>query len=204
MKKNVLSILSSPRGASSVSNKLSAVILEKIIEKYPESTIVVRDVAKELPPHLNEAYVTSIFTPEANRTDAQKQSLVYSDEAIAEIQNADIIVMNAPVYEFSITAMLKAYLDQITRAGITFKYSEEGYPVGLLTNKKLYIAIASGGIYSEGFMAEYDFVGPYLQKLLGFLGISDITIIRAEGLNKGTDEDKAKAYQKGIDIILID
>lgn len=204
MKKNVLSILSSPRGESSVSNKLSKVILEKIIEKYPESTIVVRDVAKDLPPHLNEEYVTSIFTPEANRTDAQKQSLVYSDEAIAEIQNADIIVMNAPVYEFSITAMLKAYLDQITRAGITFKYGEEGYPVGLITNKKLYIAIASGGIYTEGFMKEYDFVGPYLQKLLGFLGITDITIIRAEGLNKGTDEDKANAYQKGINSILID
>ena len=112
--------------------------------------------------------------------------------------------MNAPVYEFSITAMLKAYLDQITRAGITFQYGENGYPVGLITNKKLYIAIASGGVYSEGFMTEYDFVVPYLQKLLGFLGITDISIIRAEGLNKGTDEDKAKAYQKGIDSIFID
>lgn len=204
MSKKVLNIISSPRGDNSVSKKLGNTIVGKILEKYPESEVVVRDVATHHPPHLTEEQIVALFTPEKDRTAIQQNALKYSDEVIAELQSADIIVLNTPLYEFSISAMLKAYLDQIVRVGVTFHYNESGFPVGQVLNKKLYIAVASGGVYSEGFMQDYDFVVPYLKKLLGFIGITDISVVRAEGLSKGTQEEKELAFQKGVDSIVID
>src|SRR5690606_13185688 len=121
------------------------------------------------------------------------------DEAIAALKAADIIVIGVPMYNFSIHSTLKAWIDHIMRAGVTFKYTEDG-PVGLLGNKKVYLAIASGGVYS-GDRKQFDFTEPYLRAALGFIGITDITTYRVEGVAiPGIQED---AYSKAIEAIAV-
>lgn len=202
MSKKVLHIITSPRGQDSVSKQLGNVIIEKIKAKYPNSIVKERDLSKEAFPHLDGLQIGSWFTPAENRTPEQMKAIKISDEAIAEMQEADIYVFGAPFYNFAITSTLKAYLDHIARPGITFSYKEDGTPEGLLKNKKAYIAIASSGVYSEGVMQSFDFVSPYLKFILGFLGITDITTFRVEGQRiPGFQET---ALQKGIESVAID
>lgn len=104
--------------------------------------------------------------------------------------------------EVRVHSTLKAYIDHIARAGITFRYNENGRPEGLLKNKKVYVAIASGGFYSEGEFQSFDFVSPYVKFILGFLGITDVTIIRAEGLR--INGIKETAFKKGVESVVID
>ncbi len=121
-----------------------------------------------------------------------------SDEAVREILDADIIVINAPMWNFSVPSALKAWIDHISRSGVTFTYSDKG-PVGSVKGKKVYVVIASGGIYSEGPSKAVDFVEPYLKSVLGFLGMTDLTTYRVEGLSiPGVMET---AFQKAVDSI---
>lgn len=200
--KKILHIISSPQGETSVTKKLGNTIIEKIKVKYPDSIVQERNLATISFPHLDELQIASWFTPAENHSPEQKKAIRISDEAIAEMQEADIYVINAPFYNFAIPSTLKAYLDHITRPGITFRYSESGKPEGLLKNKKAYLAIASSGVYSEGEFKSFDFVSPYLKFILGFLGITDIDIIRAEGLK--INGIKETAFEKGVESILID
>ncbi|GGH21353.1 FMN-dependent NADH-azoreductase [Dyadobacter endophyticus] len=202
MSKKVLHIITSPQGEASVSKQLGNVIIEKIQAKYPNSFVKERDLAKESFPHLDGLQIGSWFTPAENHTPEQIKAIKISDEAIAEMREADIYVVGAPFYNFAITSTLKAYLDHIARPGITFSYKEDGMPEGLLKNKKAYIAIASSGVYSQGVMQSFDFVSPYLKFILGFLGITDITTFRVEGQRiPGLQET---ALQKGLESIVID
>jgi len=202
MSKKVLHIITSPQGEASVSKQLGNVIIEKIQAKYPNSFVKERDLAKESFPHLDGLQIGSWFTPAENHTPEQIKAIKISDEAIAEMREADIYVAGAPFYNFAITSTLKAYLDHIARPGITFSYKEDGMPEGLLKNKKAYIAIASSGVYSQGVMQSFDFVSPYLKFILGFLGITDITTFRVEGQRiPGLQET---ALQKGLESIVID
>jgi len=178
--KKILHIISSPRGEASYSIRLGNSIIEKIMTVYPGSTVKENILVNKQFPHLEEAQISSFFTPPENRTLQNIEALQHSDEAIQEIMEADILVIGAPMYNFGIHSTLKAWIDHIVRAGITFKYDQNG-PKGLVAGKKAYVAAASGGIYSEGPMQSYDFVTPYLQTVLGFIGIADITIIWAEG-----------------------
>ncbi|MEJ7560679.1 MAG: FMN-dependent NADH-azoreductase [Pedobacter sp.] len=180
--KKILHIISSPRGAASMSIKLGNAIVEKLQAAYPDSTVAVTDLLKKNFPHLEEAHIASFFTPEESRTPENVEAIKHSDESIQEILDADVIVIGAPLYNFSIHSVLKAWVDHITRAGITFKYDENG-PQGLIKNKKVYLAISSGGVYSEGPMKAMDFVEPYMRTILGFLGMTDITVFRVEGLS---------------------
>jgi FMN-dependent NADH-azoreductase len=123
------------------------------------------NLVKQQFPHLEKAHLTSFFTPAENRTPANIAAVKHSDEAIEEIKAADIIVIGAPLYNFSIHSALKAWIDHIVRAGITFRYDENG-PEGLLKGKKVYIALSSGGMYSDGPMKPLDFVEPYLKHIL--------------------------------------
>src|ERR1700676_654562 len=186
--KKILHIISSPRGEASYSIKLGKSIIEKITAIYPGSIVKENILVNKQFPHLEEAQITSFFTPPENRTLQNLEALRHSDEAIREIMEADILVIGAPMYNFSIPSTLKAWIDHIVRAGITFKYDEKG-PKGLVENKKAYLAVASGGIYSEGLMKPYDFVTPYLQSVLGFIGITDITVVRAEGTSMPQTKD---------------
>jgi len=199
--KKILHIISSPQGEASVSKKLGNKIIEKIKEKYPESIVKERDLTINPFPHLDQGQIGSWFTPAENRSAGQVNAIKISDEAIAELQEADVYVIGAPFYNFAIPSTLKAYLDHIARPGITFRYKENGQPEGFLTNKQVFIATASSGVYSEGAFQSFDFVTSYLKFLLGFLGITDISIIRAEGLR--IDGIKETAFEKGVESIAI-
>jgi FMN-dependent NADH-azoreductase len=201
MAKKILHIISSPQGEISVSKKLGNVIIEKIKFKYPGSVVKERNLVSALFPHLDEVQIGSWFTP-GERSPEQRTAIKISDEAILELQEADIYVFGAPFYNFAIPSTLKAYLDHIARPGITFLYNENGQPEGLLKNKKAYIATASSGVYSEGPFQSFDFVSPYLTFLLGFMGVTDISFIRAEGLR--ITGVKETAFEKAVGSIAID
>jgi FMN-dependent NADH-azoreductase len=188
--KKILHIISSPRGDASYSIKLGNAIISKIQATYPGSTVKEHNLVKDQFPHLEESHLTSFFTPAANRTPENLLAIAHSEEAIAEIIAADIIVIGAPLYNFSIHSTLKAWIDHVVRSGITFKIGENG-PEGLIKDKKVYIAMSSGFIYSEGEMKAMDFASPYLRAMLGFIGMTDLTIIRAEGTSIPGIQDNA-------------
>lgn len=198
--KKILKIISSPRGESSVSIKLADAIVDKLLTANAGSSVLIHDLINNPFPHLEEAHLTAFFTPAEKRSTESKEAVRHSDEAIEELMDADIIVIGVPMYNFGITSTLKAWIDHICRAGITFQYSANG-PEGLVKGKKAYLAIASGGVYSDGFMKSYDFAEPYLRSVLGFIGITDITVVRAEGLSM--PDTQATALQKGIDSIKV-
>lgn len=180
--KKILHIISSPRSDASVSRKLGNAIVEKIKEKHADAIVTVRDLALNPPPHLNESHINSFFTPAENRTTEQLDDIRYSDEAINELLDTDILVIETPMYNFSITSTLKAYFDHITRVGITFKYTGKGLlPEGLLKDKQAYIATSAGGIYSAGDLKNYDFTEPYVYAFLTLIGINVAGVFRAEG-----------------------
>ncbi|MEP6804782.1 MAG: FMN-dependent NADH-azoreductase [Flavobacterium sp.] len=180
MSKKILNIVTSIKGDASFSNKLSNAILEKLKTEYNETEVKTLDLAKTPLPYLSELDISAFYTPEENRTEAHKETLRQSDVATTELLEADIIVIGVPLYNFGIPAVLKGWIDQVARAGKTFSYDENG-PKGLLTDKKVFLSIASGAIFSEGPYKSYDFSEPYLRTVLGFLGITDITTFRVEG-----------------------
>lgn len=200
--KKILHIISSPQGEASISKKLGNAIIVKIKARYPDTIVKERNLATNLFPHLDRVQIGSWFTSAENRSPEQVNAIKISEEAIAELQEADIYVIGAPFYNFAIPSTLKAYLDHIARPGITFRYKENGQPEGFLKNKKVYVAIASSGVYSEGELRSFDFVTPYLKFILGFLGITDVTFIRAEGLR--IDGIKEIAFEKGVESVVID
>lgn len=182
----VLKIESSAATGSSVTrqltNELAAIVATE------NASIVSRDLNAPLP-FLNENWIGAAYSPKESRTEDQKAALAQSDELIAELQGADTIIIGAPIYNFSIPAVLKAWIDQIARVGVTFKYTENG-PVGLMGGKKVYIVAASGGVPIG---SAVDFAVPYLKQVLGFFGITDIEVIAAEGVAVDRDGAIAKA-----------
>lgn len=201
--KKVLHLMSSPKGDSSVSRKLGKVVIEKILQRYPDSVLTEKDLNKDVPPHLTELHIQGFFTPPENRSTELNEAVKYSDEAIQELFDNNIIVIETPMYNFTVTSTLKAYLDQIVRYGVTFANTENGIE-GLLKHKKVYLALSSGWVYTEGERLSYDFIAPYLEKVLGYLGITDISVFRAEGVGLGDPEIVNQALKKGIDGIMID
>ena len=198
--KKILHIISSPRGEASFSIKLGNAIVEKIKTTYPGSTVKESNLVEKQFPHLEEAHLTSFFTPAENRTPENIAALKHSDEAIEEILQADIIVIGAPMYNFTIHSTLKAWFDHIVRAGVTFKRGQNGAE-GLIKGKKVYIAEATGGVYSEGPLQDHDFIAPLLKTILGLIGMTDVTIFRVEGT--GIPDIKDTALEKGINSIIL-
>ncbi|WPQ64777.1 NAD(P)H-dependent oxidoreductase [Chitinophaga sancti] len=192
----ILHLITSPRKSQSYSAQLGNAIVEKLTAAHPGSTVVVRDLAAAPFPHLEEAHIQSFFTPEENRSAEQVSAIAHSDEAIAELLAADVVVIGAPMYNFSITSNLKSWIDHIARRGKTFSYGANG-PEGLVKGKKVYLAISTGGVYSEGMMKVYDYTENYLRAVLGFMGMTDVTAVRAEGLSVPGVQDTAmeKAYE---------
>lgn len=199
--KRILHLMSSIQEKGSHSVRLGRAIVEKIQEKYPGSTLEELNLVDIDIPHLNPAVLRTFFIPGDQLTEEEKVSIRFSDKMVAQLLAADIIVIGAPLYNFTIPSSLKAWIDHITRAGITFGYGENG-PVGKVMGKKVYVAMSSGGVYSEGPGKANDFVAPYLHAFLGFLGMKDLTLVRAEGLKMpGVMEG---AMEKAIGSISID
>jgi FMN-dependent NADH-azoreductase len=198
--KRILHLISSPRGADSFSIKLANAVIDKLQQEHPGSSIDEVNLIESNVPHLDTAHLRSFFTPAEQLTTEDQDAIRYSDEAIAQLMAADIIVIGAPLYNFSIHSSLKAWIDHIARAGKTFTYSAQGAE-GLVKGKKVYVAMSSGAVYSEGLYQPYDFVSTYLKAVLGFLGMTDFTLIRVEGVNiPGLKEE---ALAKAIESITI-
>lgn len=184
MTQTILHIDSSIRSEGSVSRALS----EKIVAQFKDATVIRRDLADGVP-LIDGAWIGANFTPAEDRSEDQKAALSVSDAMVAELQAADVIVIGTPIYNFSVTAAMKAWIDLIARAGVTFKYSETG-PVGLLHGKRAIIAIASGGTPVD---SEIDFAGRYLRHILGFVGITEVEFVKADSLGNGGAEKIAQA-----------
>jgi len=165
----VLKIDASGRNDGSITRELSSRIASKLAGG---GEIATRDLNDHLP-FIDEAWIGANFTPESDRTDAQKDTLALSDSLIEEVKAADTLVIGAPIYNFGVPATLKTWIDHIARAGVTFRYTENG-PEGLLSGKRAVIAYASGGVPLG---AAVDHLTPYLKTVLGFVGITDIEIL---------------------------
>ena len=191
---NILHINSSARHGASNSRKLSAELVKKLEHANYGAKIVSRDVASGVE-FVDEAWVGANITPADKRSAEQKARLANSDMLVTELQVATHIVIAAPIYNFGIPAALKAWIDQICRAGATFQYGPTG-PVGLLKDKKAYLVITSGGVEIQG---PVDYATNYLKFLLGFIGITDVTVIAANQLNMNEAKGLQEAHA-GIDL----
>ncbi|WP_069658326.1 FMN-dependent NADH-azoreductase [Arcticibacter eurypsychrophilus] len=200
--KHILHLKSSLQGAASYSIKLGHTIVEKIQDKYPDSSVEELNLVDMDIPHLNPNSLRTFFTPVEQLTEEDKKANRLSDELVKQLLAADIIVIGAPLINFTVHTSLKAWIDHVTRPKVTFGYGEDGRPIGMVTGKKIYIAMSSGGVYSEGPGKANDFVAPYLTAFLGFLGMTDVTVFRAEGLK--VPGVKEYAMEKAIDSIQID
>lgn len=180
----LLKIDSSPMGQGSISRKLTAKFVETWLQIHLGGKIIERDLTTLSLPVVDSNWVGAAHTPESARTAAQTKALAASDFLISELERADEYVFGVPMHNFSIPSTLKLWIDQIVRAGKTFSYSATG-PKGLLTGKKATLLLASGGEYGKGSaLASLDFVTPYLRTVLGFIGITDVTIITAGGTSQ--------------------
>lgn len=178
MAQAILKINASGRYDESITRQASDLVVKALKNKPSSAKEVNRDVAQGLP-FINEAWINANFTALEERTNAQKEVLSFSDELVAELKHADHVVIGVPLYNFSLPATLKAWVDLIARAGLTFRYTEKG-PVGLLENKKVIIVMASGGVPIG---SDLDMASPYLKHVLGFLGITDIVVLDASIIN---------------------
>lgn len=184
MAQTVLHIDSSARLTGSVSRDLTA----QVVERLGAKEIIRRDLATPLP-LLDEAWIGANFTPADQRSDAQKELLALSDALIAELQAADTIVIGAPVYNFSVPSTLKAWIDLVARAGVTFRYSEAG-PEGLLKGKRVIVVMTSGGTPAG---SDYDYASRYLKQILGFIGLTDVELVAADQQAVDAEGSLAKA-----------
>jgi FMN-dependent NADH-azoreductase len=181
----VLVLNSSASGAASVSRQLIADIVARLRAQDPAARVVERDLGSDPVPHLSADAATAIRGGEpANAAQAQAKAL--SDVLVAELKAADTIVIGAPMYNFGIPSTLKAWFDHVLRAGLTFRYTEAG-PEGLLTGKRAIVVESRGGLYSSGPAQGMDAQEPHLRTLLGFMGIGDVSFIRAEKLGFGPE-----------------
>jgi FMN-dependent NADH-azoreductase len=182
----VLHIDSSVRNTGSLTRQLGGEFIAKLQAADAGTTVVTRDLAANPLPHLTETLIGAYYTPAEQRNAEQAQVIQTSDALVDELLAADTIVIGAPMYNFSVTSGLKAWIDHVARAGRTFKYGANGAE-GLVSGKKVYVIVASGAAYSEGPYAPYDYVTTYLRSVLGFLGMTDISFIVAEGVAMGED-----------------
>ena len=186
---NILQINSSARSQGSQSTLLADELSARLRALNPGATLTVRDLARDPHPVLDEAALGALFTPAEQRTPAQAARVALDDALIAQIQAADTVVLGVPMYNFGVPAQLKNWIDAIARVKVTFAYTEKG-PQGLLTGKKVYVALARGGLYRN---TPSDTQVPYLKAVLGFLGMTDVQFFYAEGLSMGPD-----AVEKGL------
>ncbi|MEI7652144.1 MAG: NAD(P)H-dependent oxidoreductase [Verrucomicrobiota bacterium] len=184
----VLHIDASPRTVRSITRKLSAAFIAALRVEHPGLQVVHRDVGHHPPAFISDAWVGAAYAPADHDDPAMKGVLHHSDELTAELLACDTLLIASPMHNFTISASLKAWIDQVVRTDMTFKLTEEGV-VPLLQGKKALVVTSRGGFVAG---TDYDFQEPYLRKILQFIGITDITFVHAEGVNSG-DKERADA-----------
>ena len=179
----VLVLKSSILAGYSQSGQLTDYFVDQWSEKHPEDQITVRDLAAQPIPVLDGELVGALRPSDATLTPRQQEALALSDELIAELQANDVIVIAAPMYNFNISTQLKNYFDLVARAGVTFRYTENG-PEGLVKGKRVVVISSRGGIHKD---TPTDLQAPYLKVFLGFIGMTDVNFVFAEGIAYGSE-----------------
>lgn len=180
---NILRIDASARTEGSVTRRLGDELIAALRIRHGRVTVTTRDLARTPPPLLDADWLAASFTEPQARDAAQRAALAASDALVAELMAADAVVLGVPVYNFGVPAALKAWIDLVARARVTFRYTEHG-PEGLLKGKRAYLVVASGGV---GVGSDTDFATGYLRHTLGFLGITDVEIVAADRLMQRDD-----------------
>lgn len=193
---NLLVIESSGRKSGSITREASDFFVNKLRESN-DYEVRFRDLEVTDLPLINNDLIGAMFSPAESLSGEQKELLKLSEELIAELKWADEILIASPIYNFSVPARLKAWIDQVCRAGMTFKYTENG-PVGLLDIKKAYLVVASGG---TPIGSEIDFASGYLQHIMKFIGVGEISLVRADG-SKNDPEEILQRTQEQINQLL--
>lgn len=181
---NILHITSSPRGEASYSNRVAAQVIAELKSRANGATVTTRDLARNPLPHIDDDFVAATKSAAGPQTDAQRAQLATSDKLVDELLAADMVVIAAPMINFTIPSNLKTWIDYVARAGRTFSYTEKG-PQGLVTGKQVILVVARGGVYSD--KPAYDFQVPYLKNVLAFLGMTDVEVIEVEGTAFGPE-----------------
>lgn len=194
---NILQINASARREGANSTRVANSIVDRLQSANPAAKRTLRDLSISPHPALDEAALGALFTPTEKRTSEQAQRVALDDELIAEIRAADVVVLGVPMYNFGVPAQLKNWIDAIARNGVTFRYTEKG-PEGLLTGKKVYVGLARGGRYRG---TEIDSQVPFLKTVLGFLGMTDVHFIYAEGLNMGPEAAQQGFVEAEADLV---
>jgi FMN-dependent NADH-azoreductase len=190
----VLYVTSSPR-AGSYSNSVADKVIAELKKSHPGASVTTRDLARDPLPHIDADFLQATRSADGPQTDAQRAMLARSDALVDELFAADVIVIAAPMYNFSIPSTLKAWIDHVARPGRTFSYSAKG-PEGLAKGKRAIIINAKGGIYSSGPAQALEHQSTYLRGVLGFFGITDVEAIDVEGVGLSPDA-AAKAVERG-------
>ena len=180
----LLHITVSPRGNHSISRQLGVAAVHEWQEHNPGGRVIERDLAKTSLSFIDSEWIAGAFAPPETHTEEHKRALAISDELTSELQQADAIILDTPMYNYAIPAVLKAWIDHVVRAGKTFRYTSAGIPEGLLASKniKAVVIVASGGKYTENpGLAAFDYETPYLRFILSFIGITDVRFIQAGG-----------------------
>ena len=186
---HTLLVTSSPRGADSLSTRFATEIAEGI-QVCTGGLLTVRDLAANPPSHIAPAYIQGRITAPEDRTPEQVEAVNVAQTFVDELKAADVIVLGSGMMNFGPPSQLKAWFDHVTWPGVTFSYGDAG-PKGLLAGKKVYLVTATGGVFSEGAWAPFDFQTNYLLHLLGFIGLTDVEVVRVEGTVFGPDAAKA-------------
>ena len=198
----LLNIEVSPNGDNSSSRQASRHLLEKFKKDIPGVIVTTRDLDTQPIPHLTGAGIGAAFTPTDARALEQQQAIQFSDSLVDELLASDVIIISSPMWNFSLPSVLKAWIDQIVRVGRTFSFTSEG-PKGLVApGKKVYVVVSSGSVFSEGPFVPYDQFVPSLRAALGFIGLTDMEIIRVEGTsNSETTGAIVAAAKANIDTL---
>ncbi|HKP26872.1 MAG TPA: NAD(P)H-dependent oxidoreductase [Dongiaceae bacterium] len=177
----VLFVSSSLFGQKSQSGLIARELVDSLRAAQPDLALTERTLSADTIPHLSQGAFAAAMQPAADRSKEARAAAALADRLIEEVEAADILVIAAPMYNFSIPSTLKAWIDHITRSGRTFRYGANG-PEGQLKGKKVFIVTARGGVYTDGPYKVMDFQEPYLRAVLGFIGLTDIRFIHVEGL----------------------
>ena len=180
---NILQVNSSARADGSHSTTLASALVERIRVDNPGATVTLRDLSRAPHLSLDDSALQALFTPADKRTSEQAARVAQDDALISEIQAADVVVLGVPMYNFGVSGQLKNWIDAISRAQVTFRYTANG-PEGLLKGKKIYIVLTRGGLYRN---TPSDTQVPYLQTVFRFLGMTDVQFVYAEGLAMGPE-----------------
>lgn len=199
---NILHIdASASDAATSHSRRLSAALVERLEEANPDASVVYRDVTADPLPHV-DLTIRQAWTPDGEGDASLAATAARSKALVDELKAADVVVIGSPMYNFTVPSTLKSWIDHVATAGQTFRYAPTGAE-GLL-NSKAYLALSSGGVYSQGPFTAAEHLGTYLTAILGFMGIRDVEVVRAEGIAYGPEQDKAAmaSAQERIDTLL--